>query len=162
VKRKKKRDEKNREEEKKRKKWKKKRKEWKRRNWRWWRKKRRRRCSNYADRCQQTIWSSDFCHHRQTIVSFRQEIDNFVNKLKIDCFLCSFDVSLKSMMKNFVKKNLKKMHRKIFVSSSMFIDAFIVLCWRLIQKFFNDFFDVVHVFFFDSFVVRMRILESFD
>jgi hypothetical protein len=40
------------------------------------------------------------------------------------------------------------MYQKILVSSSTFIDAFIVLCWRLAQKFFNDFFNVDHVFFF--------------
>jgi hypothetical protein len=66
------------------------------------------------------------------------------------------------VIKNLVRKSLKKMHRKILVSSSTFIDAFIVLCWRFIQKFLNDFFDVAHIFFFDSFVVRMRIFESFD
>jgi hypothetical protein len=82
--------------------------------------------------------------------------------LRIDYSLCSFDVSLKSVIKNFVKKSLKRVHRRILVSSSTFIDAFIVLCWRLAQKFLNDFFDVAHIFFFDSFVVRMRIFESFD
>jgi hypothetical protein len=100
------------------------------RNCRWWWKERRCRCLNRADRCQQAAWNSDFCHRRQAIVflSFRQKVDNFVNKLKIDYSFCSFDVSLKLMIKNFVKKNLKKMHRKILVSSSTFIDAFIVLC----------------------------------
>jgi hypothetical protein len=82
--------------------------------------------------------------------------------LRIDCFFYFFDVSLKSMIKSFVKKSLKRMHRRILVSSLTFIDAFIVLCWRLAQKFLNDFFDVAHIFFFDSFVVRMRIFESFD
>ncbi len=155
-------DEKNRERKKKRRKWRKKKRKWKWRNWQWWREERRRRRSSNADRCQQAAWNSDFCHHRQTIVSFRQEINNFVNKLRIDCFFYFFDVSLKSMIKSFVKKSLKRMHRRILVSSLTFIDAFIVLCWRLAQKFLNDFFDVAHIFFFDSFVVRMRIFESFD
>jgi hypothetical protein len=129
--------------------WRKEEEEWKWRNWRWWSKKRRRRRSSRADRCQQAAWNSDFRHHRQTIVfsSFRQKVDSFVNKLKIDCSFCFFDVSLKSMIKNLVKKSLKKMHRKILVSSSTFINAFIVLCWRFAQKFFNDFFDVVYIFF---------------
>ncbi len=92
--------------------------------------KRRRRCSSRADRCQQATSNSNFCHHRKMIVfsSFHQKINNFVNKFKIDYFLCSFDVSSKSMIKNLVRKNLKKVRRKILVSSSTFIDAFIVLC----------------------------------
>jgi hypothetical protein len=36
--------------------------------------------------------------------------------LRIDCSLCSLDVSLKSVIKNLVKKSLKRMHRKILVS----------------------------------------------
>jgi hypothetical protein len=67
-------------------------------------------------------------------------------------FFCSFDVSLKSMIKNLVKKNLKRMHRKFFVSSSTSIDTFIVFCWRF-EKFLYCFFDIAYVFFFHSFVV---------
>ncbi len=99
-----------------RKKKKKKKKKWKRRIQWWWRKKRRRN-SNRANRCQQAVSSSNFCHHRQAIVfsSYRQKVDNFVNKLRTDCFFCSFDVSLQSIIKNLVKKSLKRMHREILV-----------------------------------------------
>jgi hypothetical protein len=121
---KKKNDEENREKEKKRRKWKRKEKEWKWRNWRWWRKKRRRRRSNRADRCQQAVWNSDFCHHRQTIVSFHQEVNNFVNKLKINCFFCSFNFSLKSVIK---KSREKKFEKNASKNSRLIVDVY----WRI-------------------------------
>jgi hypothetical protein len=72
-----KRDEENREKEKERKREKK---EWRRRSWRWWQERRRHRRSSRADRCQQAAWSSDFCHHRQAIVLFRQKVMSFAFK----------------------------------------------------------------------------------
>jgi hypothetical protein len=144
-----------------------------RRWWRWKAKKRKKKkkkekeekkwCFRRANRCKQAISNASFRFRQENVFSFcREEVDNSLNKLKNwRSFSCSFDVSLKSVIKNLVKKSLKRMHRRFFVSSSTSIDTFIVLCWRL-EKFLYRFFDIVHVFFFHSFVVRMRILESFN
>jgi hypothetical protein len=120
-------------------------------------------CSRRANRCKQAISDASFRFRQEDVFSFcREEINSFLNKLRNwRFFSCFFDVSLKSMKKNLVKKNLKRMHREFFVSSSTSIDTFIVLCWRF-EKFFYRFFDIAHVFFFHSFVVQMRIFESFN
>ncbi len=107
-----------------------------------------------TNRCKQTASNANSRFRQENVSSFcREEINNSLNKLKNwKSFSCFFDVSLKSMIKNLVKKNLKRVHRRFFISSSTSIDTFIVFCWRF-EKFLYRFFDIVHVFFFHSFVV---------
>jgi flagellar biosynthesis GTPase FlhF len=120
-------------------------------------------CFRRANRCKQTASDANSRFRQKDVFSFcHEEVDNSRNKLKNwKSFSCFFDVSLKSMIKNLVKKNLKRVHRRFLDSSSTSINTFIVLCWRF-EKFLYRFFDIVHVFFFHSFVVWMRIFESFN
>jgi chromatin segregation and condensation protein Rec8/ScpA/Scc1 (kleisin family) len=116
------------------------------RRWRWrWKtkkrkkkkkKKRRRKekeekwCFRRTNRCKQAASNASLRSRQKDVFSFcREEVNSFLNKLKNwKSFSCSFDVSLKSVIKNLVKKSLKRMHREFFVSSSTSIDTFIVLC----------------------------------